>query len=190
MNQTAKKASGTLRELLDWLDAVVVSVFCIVLLFSFVFRMVGVDGRSMENTLMDQDKVIIRSIAYTPKAGDIVVISRDHDLDGSQAKPEPLIKRIIATEGQTIDIDFTKGAVYVDDVELKEDYIKELTYNPGTNLIDLPATVPPGCVFAMGDNRNISKDSRNAEIGMVDTRYIIGQAVFRIYPFDSFGVVK
>ena len=125
---------------------------------------------------------------YTPKNGDIVVISRNIDNSVDEESSAPIIKRIIATEGQTVDIDFEQGIVFVDGVALDEPY----TRTP-TNLkydIEFPVLVDDGCVFVLGDNRNDSRDSRSSLIGnngMIDTRYILGKAVFRILPFDKIG---
>ena len=98
---------------------------------------------------------------------------------------EPIVKRVIATEGQTVDIDFLAGVVYVDGVALEEDY----TYTP-TNLSEgtaFPLTVEEGHVFLMGDNRNRSQDSRSTEIGQVDCREIMGKAIFLVFPGTNEG---
>jgi signal peptidase I len=155
-------------------------VFC-VLLFVFVVRMVDVVGTSMVPTLQDNDKMIVSNILYTPKQGDIIVFKK------TEFKDEALVKRVIATAGQTVDIDFNRGIVYVDGTALDEPYIAELT----TNQIDFvgPQTVPEGCVFVMGDNRNKSTDSRDSRIGMVDTRLVIGKVYLTVFPFSNFGSV-
>ena len=179
---------GLVREIYDWVDAIVVTLIAVVVLFTFVFRIVGVKGESMLQTLHPDDRVIITNLFYKPKAGDIVVISRNYTNDENQVKTrdnEPIIKRVIATEGQTVDIDFSTGVVTVDGVQLEETYI-----NTPTNLhydITFPQRVPENCIFVMGDNRNKSLDSRSSEIGMIDQRYVLGHAVFRVLPFGSFG---
>lgn len=173
-------------ELFDWLEVIVTAMIAVVLIFSFVFRVATIDGDSMKNTLYNGEKVIITNFAYTPKVGDIVVISRNLNNSATEQSDLPIIKRIIATEGQTVDIDFVKGEVYVDGV--REKYV-----NVPTNLkydIVFPVTVDEGCVFVLGDNRNDSLDSRASWIGnngMIDTRYILGHAVIRIFPFDKIG---
>lgn len=169
-------------EVFEWLDAVVAAVVTVVLLFSFLFRVVGVDGTSMLQTLQHKDKVIISNVMYTPSYGDIVVISRNYKNDNTMEvtkHTEPIIKRVIATENQKVDIDFDLGKVYVDDVELVEDYT-----NTPTNAyydIEFPVIVPEGCIFVMGDNRNGSLDSRDSSIGMVNKKYILGRAFFRVW---------
>ena len=161
-------------------------MIAVVLIFSFVFRVATIDGPSMQDTLWNGEKVIITNLAYTPKAGDIVVVSRNKSNSLTEESELPIIKRIIATEGQVVDIDFVKGEVYVDGV--KENYV-----DVPTNLrydITFPVTVDEGCVFVLGDNRNDSLDSRASWIGnngMIDTRYILGHAIFRIYPFNKIG---
>ena len=137
----------------------------------------------MVPTLNNQDKMLVSGLFYKPKAGDIVVFKKD-EYDPEKA----LVKRIIATEGQKINIDFDKGIVYVDEVPIEEDYINDIT----TTKLDFigPKTVPEGCVFVMGDNRNMSTDSRKAEIGMVDSRLIIGKVYCILFPLKSFGMVK
>ena len=169
-----EKVSG--RELYEWVQALVCSVLTVVVLFTFVARLIGVDGHSMVPTLQDRDRlVVLNSMLYHDyRPGDIVVLRKSSFLD------EPIVKRVIATEGQQVDIDFSTGSVYVDGVLLKEDYINELTFTDyGT---EFPLTVPEGSIFVMGDNRNHSNDSRDARLGTVDTRYVIGRAVFLAFP--------
>ena len=119
---------------------------------------------------------------YKPKRGDIVIVTQPNDMNHS------LVKRVIATGGQTINIDAVAGKVYVDDKELDEPYILEPTYVAGN--IKYPFVVPEGTLFVMGDNRNVSLDSRSDRIGTIDERYIKGKVWFRIYPFNRIGVVK
>ena len=180
------------KDVFDWVEILVHAILAVVLCFSFLFRIATIDGESMTNTLQNGEKVIITNLAYEPKAGDIVVISRNRENSVYTANVgnKPIIKRIIATEGQTVDIDVEKGVVYVDGVALEEGY----TRTP-TNLkydIDFPVRVDEGCVFVLGDNRNNSLDSRSSQIGdygMIDTRYILGHAVCRIFPFDKIGKI-
>ena len=152
-------------------------VLCAVVVFAFAARLVLVSGPSMRETLQDQDCLVVLSplLCGDYEAGDIVIIQRESFRDG-----EPIVKRIIATEGQTVDIDFAAGNVYVDGELLEEDYINEPTYvEEGT---EFPLTVPEGSIFVMGDNRNDSDDSRDPDLGPVDTREIMGQAVFLLFP--------
>jgi len=140
-------------------------------------RMVIVSGPSMLPTLQDGDRLILlNNIFYgKPKYGDIVVASKDSFKDG-----EPIIKRVIATEGQTVDIDFESGVVFVDGIALDEPYINTpTTLKEGTAF---PLTVAEGCVFVMGDNRNDSLDSRSTEIGQIDCREILGRVLFLLIP--------
>ena len=150
------------------------------LVFVFLFRIVDVSGDSMNPTLTNGDKLVVSDVFYKPKQGDIVIFRKD------EYKPEALVKRVIATEGQTVEIDFDRGRVYVDGELLDEPYIAE----PTRNQLDFKGaqTVPEGCVFVMGDNRNASSDSRKAEIGMVDERLIVGKVLLRVFPLDSIGI--
>ena len=157
----------------------------VLLVFSLLFRVVVVSGPSMDTTLTDGDwLLILGNVLYQdPKHGDIIVASKDSYDDGT-----PIIKRVIAKEGQTVDIDFLEGVVYVDGVALAEPY----TLTP-TNLsegMEFPLTVEKGCYFVMGDNRNISKDSRSSEIGQIDRREILGKAIFVFFPGNNGGEVK
>ena len=164
------------RELYEWAQALVCSVLAVVLLFTFVIRLIGVDGHSMVPTLQDGDRLLVLNAMLDSdyQYGDIVVLRKDTFLE------EPIVKRVIATEGQTVDIDFVSGAVYVDGELLEEDYINEPTYvEEGT---EFPLTVPEGSIFVMGDNRNHSSDSRSSDLGTVDIRYVIGKAVFLLFP--------
>ena len=177
----APKTETTMRgEIYDWMQSLVFALIICIIVFVFFFRIVDVAGDSMNPTLIDGDKLVVSDILYTPKQGDIIIFRKD------EYKPEALVKRVIATEGQTIDIDFDRGRVYVDGELLDEPYIAELTKNQ----LDFqgPQTVPEGCVFVMGDNRNASSDSRKAEIGMVDERLIVGKVLLRVFPLDSIGV--
>lgn len=172
-----KKEEG--RDLYEWVQAMVCSVLAVVLVFTFVIRLIGVEGHSMVPTLQDGDRLLVlNSMLYDDyRYGDIVVLRKDTFLD------EPIVKRVIATAGQTVDIDFQTGSVYVDGKLLKEDYINELTLlEEGT---EFPLTVPEGCVFVMGDNRNHSSDSRDSRLGTVDVRYVIGKAVVLAFPGED-----
>ena len=173
-NEKQKRESG--RDLYEWVQALVCSVLVVVVIFTFVIRLIGVDGHSMVPTLQNGDRLLVlNSMLYDDyKYGDIVVLRKDSFLE------DPIVKRVIAVENQTVDIDFSTGSVYVDGVLLKEDYINELTFlEEGT---EFPLTVPKGSVFVMGDNRNHSSDSRDSRLGTVDTCYVIGKAVFLAFP--------
>lgn len=160
---------------LEWLQALVWSVVLVALCFTFGVRIIGVDGNSMEPTLQNNDRLIVLSSLWSDvRDGDVVVLRKDSFMTA------PIVKRVIATEGQTIDIDFSSGTVTVDGAVLEEPYLKELTLTAGD--VDFPFTVSPGCVFVMGDNRNASTDSRWSWLGEVDRRYILGKAVCVLFP--------
>jgi len=167
------------RELYEWVQAMICSVLTVVLVFTFVIRMIGVDGSSMVPTLQDGDRLLVLESALCGgfEYGDIVVLYKE------MFHGAPIVKRVIAVEGQTVDIDFSTGRVFVDGEELVENYIAERTLtNKG---MEFPLTVDKGCVFVMGDNRNRSDDSRNPLLGQVDTRYILGKAVFLAFPGED-----
>ena len=171
------------KEIYDWIHCLSIALIICVVIFAFFIRLIDVRGTSMNPTLNNGDKVLVSGLFYSPKAGDVVVFKKD-EYDPERA----LVKRVIATEGQVINIDFDEGIVYVDGEPIVEDYILE----PTTNKLDFigPQTVPDGCVFVMGDNRNASTDSRKKEIGMVDSRLILGRAYFVIYPLNQVRVIQ
>lgn len=171
-------------DFFEWIEALIIAIFAVIFIFLFVARPVGVDGSSMEPTLQHGDNLILSNLLYTPEIGDIVVLTKDTFENGEKS----IVKRIIAKEGQEVDIDFINGDVYIDGEIIDEPYIKEKTYLEEG--LQLPAIIPEGHVFVMGDNRNNSKDSRSVEIGMVPIDCILGRAVFRFLPFDSIGVVQ
>ena len=170
-------------DLCDWIQSLMVALVICVALFIFVVRVIDVSGSSMFPTLHNGDKMIVSGLFYKPKYGDVVVFKTD-SYDPNKA----LVKRVIATEGQEISIDFDRGVVYIDGTPLEEDYIAELTKNK----LDFigPQTVPEGCVFCMGDNRNASTDSRKKEIGMVDERMILGRAFYVAFPSGDMGWIN
>jgi len=185
-----KEVISKRRELFEWLELVAVALVSVIIIFGFIFRVATISGDSMLNTLRSKEMVIITNLAYSPKMGDIVVISRniENTVSGNSEGEGPIIKRVIATENQTVDIDFESGTVYVDGAALKEDYIS--TPTTVKHDVEFPITVPKGHIFVLGDNRVVSLDSRSSRIGtggMVDERYILGHAVYRIFPFNKMG---
>ena len=183
--QEQEKQTAKGRDLYEWVQSLVGSVLVVVAIFTFVIRMMGVDGHSMLNTLQHGDRLlVVNSMLYHDyKYGDIVILRKNGVFDD-----DPIVKRVIAVEGQTVDIDFAEGIVYVDGELLEEDYINEPTYvEEGT---EFPLTVPEGSIFVMGDNRNGSSDSRDYRLGTVDTRYVIGKAAFLIFPGPDYETEK
>ena len=174
-----KKKKTFFGELYEWIETFCFAIALMVVLFIFVFRYVTVDGNSMMNTLHNQDKLIISNFNYTPQTGDIVVIY----IEGQN---KPYIKRVIATEGQTVKIDFEKWEVYVDGELLEEDYVLRREGDMHYAAFDNGEfTVPEGQVYVMGDNRNDSTDSR--VLGCLDEHNIIGRVSVRLAP--EFGTV-
>ena len=161
MDSKNPNGANTRAEVYDWIQCIIFALVFCVLLFVFGARMVNVVGHSMVPTLEQNDKVIISNLFYHPKQGDIVVLRKQTLMD------EPIVKRIIATEGQTVDIDFDDGVVYVDGKALDEPYVNAPVHD-----------------------RNASTDSRDARLGCVDTRYIMGRVYFTLFPVKNIGVVK
>lgn len=174
-----EKTPSAASEAYDWIQCLVSALLICVLVFAFFVRIIGIKGSSMVPTFENRDSVIISNLFFTPQYGDVVVLRKD------TFQKEPIIKRVIATEGQTIDIDFNAGIVYVDGKALDEPYVN----SPTNNQLDFTGkvTVPENCVFVMGDNRNDSTDSRSSLISCVDKRYIMGKVLLRILPLNKFG---
>ena len=173
--QEEKKAEQK-KELYEWVETMVGAVLLVILMFTFGLRLIGVDGWSMLPTLQHRDRLLVLNSMWDDEyePGDIVVLQKSSFMN------EPIVKRVIATGGQTVDIDFAAGEVYVDGVLLDEPYINEPTYTDEG--VSFPLTVPEGSVFVMGDNRNGSTDSRDTRLGTVDSRYVIGKVVFLAFP--------
>ncbi len=170
-----KKSEGT-ASLYEWVHSLVFAVAIVVILLTFFLRLVDVSGRSMVPTLQNKDKVIVSNFFYTPKTGDIIVASHGANYE------EPVIKRVIATEGQTLSIDFDNDVITVDGQVLQEDYIQGHTGDEGGVI---PSVIPKGKVFVLGDNRSESMDSRSTKIGLIDVNDIIGKAEFVVFPFSD-----
>ena len=161
----------------DMASVLGVAVVTIMLIFTFVFRVVGVVGTSMVPTLQDKDYLIVSAFDSNPSYGQVVIITQPNAFD------EPIVKRIIATENQVVDINFYTGDVYVDGKLLDEPYINNRTTN--NEGISFPVTVPEGHVFVMGDNRQGSTDSRSEKIGFIHEDYILGVAKYKIFSYDE-----
>lgn len=162
--------------LYDWARSLVSAVVAVVLIFTFCVRMIGVSGGSMQNTLYTGDRVImLNSMFCDYKQGDIVVVNAYN-----ATLHDTIIKRVVAVGGQTVDIDFNSGVVYVDGAALDEPYIKEPTYTTGGT--EFPLTLAEDEVFVMGDNRNGSTDSRSSMLGPVKEDYVQGKAIFLLIP--------
>ena len=170
------------QGMLEWYEALISAALVLVLIFSFFFRIIQVDGSSMVPTLVNGDKLIVWGAGYTPQRGDVVIV------DSYTSYGKPLVKRVIAKGGDTISIDYDSGMVMVNGEVLQEDYIAEPTYL-GYD-VTFPYTVPEGTVFVMGDNRNQSLDSRSTYVGCIDERDILGRVLLCFMPFTDFGVVK
>ncbi len=168
---------STEKSIILYLHDIVYLLCVLMVALLLIFRVVVVSGTSMNMTLLDGDYLLLlsNSFYHNPRQGDIIVVSKDSFDDG-----KAFVKRVIATEGQTVDIDFDAGIVYVDGIAMDEPYTNTLTTTNGG--MQFPRTVEKGCVFAMGDNRNISRDSRYPEIGLIDTREILGKAIFLVIP--------
>lgn len=169
-----KKPNKLISIIFDTLDSLKGAVTVVFIIFMLLFRAVGVEGSSMTPTLVDGDWVAVSSVTSHVNHGDIVVITQPWERD------IPIIKRVIGVAGDTIDINFETGEVFINGELQQEDYILEPTltnYNAA-----FPLTVPEGRIFVMGDNRNGSLDSRSSKVGLIDERYVLGRAAFRIWP--------
>ena len=180
-----RKDSPFVRSALEWAETIVMAVVLVAIVFTFVARVITVDGRSMEPTYYNGDRVLVTQLAGPAQQGDVVIVV--------EALDEPIIKRVIATEGQVVDFDSELGEVTVDgqvvagSVYGTEDGITYVPDLPG-QVLEFPQTVPEGCVFVLGDNRDNSTDSRFVSVGMVDCRNILGKVVFNLYPLSRAGL--
>ncbi len=180
-----------LKEIRDWVLCLVIAVALALVIRNFVFTLVKVQGASMQPTLQENDRLYVNRFFYKPEKGDVIIFKPESDPD------RPYVKRVIATEGDTVYIDFENGDVYVNGQVIDEPYIKDKTTRTGAYIMeciangqyskDNPIVVEKDKVFVMGDNRNNSRDSR--EIGQVPENEIVGGAVFRFWPVSNFGSV-
>lgn len=182
LQETAKKKEAG-NPIYDFVSVLATAIIAVAIAFMFLFRTIGIVGSSMVPTLNNGDRIILSAFIDEPEYGDIVVTCQP---DNSPVIEDVLVKRVIATEGQTVDIDFSTGTVFVDDVALDEPYINEPTWDRED--FDEPVTVPEGYVFVMGDNRNRSTDSRDNRVGLIREEYIMGKALFRVAPSIDFSI--
>lgn len=192
----AQKAEGTTfaKELYDIIEILVIAACVVLMLYSFVCRVCIVSGGSMDTTLADRQLLMVSNINYTPDTGDIIVFHQT--TNESFGLNEPVVKRVIATAGQTIDIDFDTWTVTITDTDGSVSVLDESEYmylKEGYTLLksdfDYPMEIPEGYIFVMGDNRNHSTDSRSRWIGLVDERRVMGKAILRLTPFSKFGTL-
>ncbi len=173
-----KEKNSPAEELYGWAQSFLFAIMLLVLVSSFVVRISGVSGGSMLDTLKDNDRVLVQILGYNyPEKGDIVVVT------APSFSSEPIVKRVIALEGDTVEI-YSGGHVFVNGEELYEPYVSSLDFNGGQTL-SYPYTVPDGHIFVMGDNREVSADSRYYSIGPIDIDNIIGKVFFRLWPMKS-----
>ena len=182
-----KKRPGAFgADLFAWLQALTFALVLLLVVFTFFGRLIGVNGHSMDPTLNHQDMLFLQSIAYEPKQGDVVVLHKDFgDIE------YPIVKRVIAVGGQTVEINYNTSTVYVDGQPLDEPYILEPMVSPdGVYNQSTYWEVPEGSIFVMGDNRNNSSDSRDSRLGPVDEDYVLGRAICTVLPFQHISLVK
>ena len=174
-------------ELFEWLQMIMACVLGAVIAFNLVVRLSVVDGHSMDPTLEHGELMLVWSLGYTPKQGDIVIINKT---TANFLHEQAVVKRVIAVGGQTVDIDYGKGRVYVDGERVKEKYILEEMYLPDNPYMQgTHFEVPEGEVFVLGDNRNASTDSRDERLGTIDEGYILGRAVAAVWPLNKIGLI-
>ena len=173
-------------DLYFWLQALVMALIALILVFTFLGRVVGVDGDSMAPTLHDGDMILLQSAGYTPRQNDVIVLTKPFGPFRG-----PIVKRVIAVGGQTVEIDYAAGTVLVDGLPLEEPYLNEVMCAPSDPHETISsAIVPEGCLFVMGDNRNHSSDSRDERLGVVDARYVLGRATAVLLPLSHAGAIS
>ncbi len=184
-----KEEGGVRVNLYYWLQALVVVMVTLIVVFTFFGRIIGVVGHSMDPTLADGEILLLQSIGYTPEQGDIVVLN---DYAASVLEGKAIVKRVIAVGGQTVKIDYDAGMVSVDGQVLDEPYILEPMRDPAllnSHMSITEVTVPEGHIFVMGDNRNNSTDSRHNEVGVIDQRFVLGRAIVVLFPLNRIGLL-
>lgn len=181
------EVSSTAKGCYEWMEEIITGIISVVMIFTFIFRIVTVSGLSMYPNFHNGDRLVVTNSFQSLHQGDVVIVVN--------VLNEPIIKRVIATQGQTVNINFDTGIVYVDGKPVDErkfgikNGITRQTFAPEP-MLQFPQKVPEGCVFVLGDNRPLSEDSRYCAVGMIDTRNVLGKAKFFIYPFDRFGKVN
>lgn len=192
-----KDPKALASEILEIVNTMLVSVFVVLLVFTYLIRPVTVQGGSMNSTLFENDKLLMYRFMYEPTPGDIVVIDNDEGhilnaenevVNSGSSLTKNIIKRVIAVGGQTLDIDVNSNVIYVDGVALEEDYINEQELE-SAGIFSYPITIPEGYIFVMGDNRNHSTDSRSSSVGLVEVEDVLGKTFFRYAPFNEIGFV-
>ena len=177
-------------ELFEWVQMLMGCVLVAVVLFNCFLHLTRVDGNSMDYTLEDGEMMLIWSLGYEPQQGDIVVLNKTDRVTDQLLHSRAIVKRVIATGGQTVDIDYTTGTVYVDGEVLDEPYLhEEMTLPADIMMRQTHWEIPEGSIFVMGDNRNHSTDSRHEMLGTIDTDYVLGKVVFVLWPFVRFGTI-
>lgn len=179
INQLMNEKQKKLISAYEWVDALTLAMLLIVLIYGFVFKVYTAKGTSMYPTVQDGERVFVWSALYKPKAGDVVI------LDESLAIGDSIIKRVAATGGQLVDMDKQTGEITVDGVPFNSP-IKAGNYNIRGDTV-FPLTVPDDCVFVLGDNREVSLDSRYSAIGPVLLKNVIGRASFSLS--NNFGAL-
>lgn len=178
------KRNGTTAEIYSWVKSILIAFTILIICQTFLFRVVEVSGHSMDSTLESGERLVVSCLPYTPKNNDIVIISRGAHYDHT------IVKRVIATEGQRLKLDYANDKIYVDGKELDEPYITGTTFSDNIGDNEIPEVIPKGKIFVMGDNRGHSSDSRSTRIGLIDVDNVIGKAEFAVFPLNRFGWVS
>lgn len=184
-----KREKEKRKNIFDMVEIITMSVVIVFILVSFVFRLASVNGKSMYPTLKNGEILLLSNLFYEPKTGDIIVFQQSNI--ETRLFDYPLVKRVIATEGQTIEFDFEHWKVKVDGVELEEDYINYIKeeYMRRLDIKENTIVVPEGYIFVMGDNRNNSTDSRDSRVSFIRKDEVLGKALLRLFPINVFGTI-